>query len=216
VDSLHVSSVDTTVAGRNVWEVKKQDAGMTEEPTLMELVSVSGSDVLAAFGQTWKDTSDAVLSDSASVAAWLVPGSGSIQVSNLLDQEYPCGSFAYRPPRAARLTLDRGDAGRQTSDSGEGLPSTFALHAGAPNPSHGGTLIRFDLPGVSPLPVSVDIFDVAGRRVRHWSDTALPPGRHSRVWSGRNASGDLVASGVYFVRVTAGEFHATRKVVVAN
>jgi hypothetical protein len=42
----------------------------------------------------------------------------------------------------------------------------------------------------------------------------LPPGRHLAPWSGRTDRGTRVASGVYFVRVEAGEFHATKKLVV--
>ena len=44
-----------------------------------------------------------------------------------------------------------------------GLPLAFALYPPRPNPSRSATSIRFDLPRVSE--VSIDIFDVQGRKV---------------------------------------------------
>jgi hypothetical protein len=91
----------------------------------------------------------------------------------------------------------------------------FTLHAAAPNPCRGRTLVRYDLP--QPTALSLRIYDVAGRLVRELTrNPAHPAGRHGVVWDGRNTSGRVVAPGVYFVRLETGELSATRKVVQAR
>ncbi|MAF27173.1 MAG: hypothetical protein CME07_04840 [Gemmatimonadetes bacterium] len=92
-----------------------------------------------------------------------------------------------------------------------GLPSEFALSPPVPNPFRVGATIRFALP--RSVPVVLSVHDVAGRRVRILEDTALPAGRHARLWDGRDDSGRRVSQGVYFVRLFAGGFGATGKVV---
>ena len=93
-----------------------------------------------------------------------------------------------------------------------GLPHTFALRPGVPNPFRGATRIAFDLPEQAPVPLRV--FDVAGRLVRELIPrTAYPAGRHGLSWDGHNSDGRPVPSGIYFYRLEAGEQRATRKIV---
>jgi outer membrane protein assembly factor BamB len=85
-----------------------------------------------------------------------------------------------------------------------------ALQLGAsPNPLRVGSRLEFAAPaGVS---VSLRIYDASGRLVRDlFSGTSSGSGRV--VWDGRSDAGVPVASGVYFVRLTAGGEVATRKV----
>jgi hypothetical protein len=85
-----------------------------------------------------------------------------------------------------------------------------ALQLGAsPNPLRVGSRLEFAAPaGVS---VSLRIYDASGRLVRDlFSGTSSGGGRV--VWDGRSDAGVPVASGVYFVRLTAGGEVATRKV----
>ena len=62
--------------------------------------------------------------------------------------------------------------------------------------------------------VRVDIYDTRGALVRSVTDERQAAGRYHVNWDGRNASNLRVASGVYFVRFTAGEHRAIRKVVL--
>jgi hypothetical protein len=91
-------------------------------------------------------------------------------------------------------------------------PARFALLPNVPNPFNPETTIRFDVPSAST--VTLRVFDVRGRVVRTLQDATLPQGRHALRWDGRNQSGQAVASGVYFVRMTAPGFAATRKVTL--
>ena len=62
----------------------------------------------------------------------------------------------------------------------------------------------------------MEIFDVRGRRVKTVPLGFAEPGRYWAHWDGRDASGDNVASGVYFVRLRGakGESQTVKAVVV--
>jgi len=82
-----------------------------------------------------------------------------------------------------------------------------------PNPFSGTTTLDIELS--EPALVRVDVFDVAGRRVRQM---ALPESITSQRMSfdGRDDSGKLLASGVYFCRVQARGESITRKIVITR
>lgn len=99
------------------------------------------------------------------------------------------------------------------TDVAEGAPpARFALHGNAPNPFNPTTTIRFDLAKASKARLA--IFTPAGRHVRDLVDGNLPAGSHQTIWDGRNESGRDVASGVYLLRLEAGDDRAVRKIVL--
>jgi hypothetical protein len=61
--------------------------------------------------------------------------------------------------------------------------------------------------------VTLDVFDVRGRRVRTLVSQALPAGFHPARWDGRTSQGRDAASGVYFLRLRAGGATDVRRVV---
>ena len=76
------------------------------------------------------------------------------------------------------------------------------------------TAISFDLPGEKK--VSLRIFDASGKLVRILVEKAMPAGWHSVVWDGTNDSGNRVSAGVYFYRFEAGEYMATKKLLLVQ
>ena len=88
------------------------------------------------------------------------------------------------------------------------------LSPARPNPFCNETTIAFLLPAEGAATVSV--YDVAGRLLRTLSVERYGAGLNERVWDGTDADGNEVASGVYFVRVTAGGESATGKVVLVR
>ncbi|MFZ1685549.1 MAG: FlgD immunoglobulin-like domain containing protein [Candidatus Zixiibacteriota bacterium] len=95
------------------------------------------------------------------------------------------------------------------SDDNFGLPSTFSLHPAYPNPFNPSTTISFDLP--KRAEVKLIVFDLLGREVRKLVDQEMAAGAHSVKWDGTNEAGKAVASGVYFFKMTAGEFEKSVK-----
>ena len=94
----------------------------------------------------------------------------------------------------------------------DALPGGFALEQNYPNPFNSTTTIRFSLPTYNP--VQVHIYNLLGRRVREWNLAAVPAGTYELEWDGANASGLEVASGVYFYRITAGPYTASKKMLL--
>jgi hypothetical protein len=90
------------------------------------------------------------------------------------------------------------------------IPQTFALHQNVPNPFNPVTTIRYDVP-MGSGDVMLRVYDVSGRLVRTLVNGAVGPGQRAVTWDGRNARGQLVATGVYFYRLTSDTFNKTRK-----
>ena len=86
----------------------------------------------------------------------------------------------------------------------ETVPAAYGLEPSYPNPFTGVTTIPFAAPGDGA--VRVDVYDLLGRRVATLVDEVVTAGSHEVYW---NAS-DL-PSGMYFVRLTAQTFVATKR-----
>jgi hypothetical protein len=91
-------------------------------------------------------------------------------------------------------------------------PARFSVSQNYPNPFNPSTVIEFKMP--HPGFVSLDIFDVAGRKVRTLVSDYRGAGAQKVGWDGRDDEGGLVSSGVYFYRVTAAGFREARKMVL--
>jgi len=98
------------------------------------------------------------------------------------------------------------------ADSSSTLPTRFELSQNYPNPFNPTTTITLSLPQDSR--VSLQVYDVTGRKVRTLADQPLPAGVHKIAWDGRNEGGEAVSSGVYIYRVQAGAFVESRKMVL--
>ena len=99
----------------------------------------------------------------------------------------------------------------------ETVPKATALLANYPNPFNPETWIPYQL--ANPADVTLAIYRVNGALVRTLSLGHQPAGMyHSRsraaYWDGRNQIGEPVASGLYFYTLTAGNFSATRKLLI--
>jgi hypothetical protein len=90
------------------------------------------------------------------------------------------------------------------------LPLT--LFQNYPNPFNPLTKIRFYLP--EKTFVTIDIHDVAGRRIARLLGERRKAGYHVLTWDGRNDAGQPVGSGIYFYRIKTGKKSISRKMVI--
>jgi hypothetical protein len=88
----------------------------------------------------------------------------------------------------------------------------FVLGDAHPNPFSAGTTVELALPGAAE--VSVEVFDVAGRRVRAMDLGRLAAGSTRLAFDGRDDRARALPSGVYFYRVRAAGATLTRKIVI--
>ncbi|HKW15466.1 MAG TPA: FlgD immunoglobulin-like domain containing protein [Candidatus Krumholzibacteria bacterium] len=83
-----------------------------------------------------------------------------------------------------------------------------------PNPFAAGT--SFDVTTKRESAITVDVFDVAGRRVRHADLGHMSSGWRQVSFDGRDNAGHLLPSGVYFYRVEATGTTVTKKMVISR
>jgi hypothetical protein len=82
----------------------------------------------------------------------------------------------------------------------------------SPNPFTGSLAVNFTLPRAGD--VACTMYDLSGKIVRRLADGPRTPGRHNLHWNGRDDAGRLAASGIYWVRLRAGQASLTKKVVI--
>jgi hypothetical protein len=99
------------------------------------------------------------------------------------------------------------------------IPAKFALLQNYPNPFNPETWIPYWLP--KDAHVTVIIYNADGQVVRVLNLGAKQAGEYvirtkAAYWNGRDNLGEKVASGVYFYTLKAGEFSATRKMLIVK
>jgi hypothetical protein len=200
-------SMQETVAGRSV-----PHAGSFKPP----------SDA----GQTWTLTlSHSKTASSATTVRLQLDAKGSLPADQRryvldLDTERrvtPGQAIELAPGEHRRLKVIVGTeayAKQQNAD----VPLTSyetALRDNYPNPFEQETTLEYTLS--SEREVTVEVYDVLGRRVRALVNRKQQErGLHRVRWTGTNQHREPVASGVYFYRVEAGDFRETRKMVLVR
>ena len=98
----------------------------------------------------------------------------------------------------------------------DGSMAAISFLQATPNPTMAGnsTTIRYQL-GRS-ANVQLVIYDVQGRRVRELLAGPQGAGIHTEHWNGLDSSGQRVASGVYYYRLSTSEQTETRKIALSE
>jgi hypothetical protein len=132
-----------------------------------------------------------------------------------VDRNVPAGTCYYRLKQVDRdgsfkiydpvKIVSGGEIG---ADKSRG-PSSFALDQNWPNPFNPATTISFQLPAAAG--VSLKVYDLTGREVATLVDEVKPAGIHSVTFDGSG-----LASGTYVYRIQAGNYVATRKLVLVK
>ena len=91
-------------------------------------------------------------------------------------------------------------------------PSEFKMHQNYPNPFNPTTQIKYDL--IKRDMVNICIYDFIGNNIKSLVNIVQPAGYHSLRWDGTNNYGEVVSAGMYFYVIQAGEFRATKKMII--
>lgn len=89
--------------------------------------------------------------------------------------------------------------------------NTFYLSQNYPNPFNPTTNIRFSI--AQSEKVKLEVFNVLGQKVKTLVNKKMKIGQYEIKWDGRNESGNLLGSGIYFYRLIAGDYIKTRKMI---
>jgi len=101
-----------------------------------------------------------------------------------------------------------------TSVQHQEKPDRFVLQQNHPNPFNDQTDIIFEL--ASPVHVKLMIYNLFGQAVAVLADQPMAAGRYVVNWHGLTFENQPAAGGVYLVRLQAGAFTCTRKLVVIH
>ncbi len=116
-----------------------------------------------------------------------------------------------REEAATLRSMPYGSLGRVTDvkQAQREMPADFRLEQNYPNPFNPTTVVSGQWPVTSDVRLAV--YDLLGREVELLADGRYPAGRHSFSFDARG-----LASGVYFCRLTAGGWTATRAMILAR
>jgi len=99
------------------------------------------------------------------------------------------------------------NVGATSVDNPVMIPICFSSEQNYPNPFNATTIIHYNLP--EPSQVTIDIYNILGRRVETLVNRQQQVGYHQAIW---NAVG--FSSGVYFYKIQAGDYTETRKMLL--
>jgi hypothetical protein len=94
------------------------------------------------------------------------------------------------------------------------LPKVYALSQNYPNPFNPSTTVAFDIPEGKEVNVRLNVYNMRGQLIRTLVNEVKSEGSYQIQWDGTDNYGRRVSSGVYFYRITTGEFSQTRKMVI--
>jgi hypothetical protein len=91
-------------------------------------------------------------------------------------------------------------------------PKEYKLHQNYPNPFNPSTKIKFDIPESVKGQASntkLVVYDIVGKVITTLIDVQLQPGSYEKEWDGSNYT-----SGIYFYKLTAGNYTETKKMLM--
>ncbi|MCD6180925.1 MAG: S8 family serine peptidase [Candidatus Cloacimonetes bacterium] len=111
-------------------------------------------------------------------------------------------------------TSRTGDASQAYTPSGNTVTPvvTNELVGNYPNPFNPTTTILYNMQQEGP--VTVDIFNIKGQKVKTLVNQHQDAGTHYAVWNGNDDNGNNVGSGIYFYKMRAGKYTSTKKMIL--
>ena len=94
------------------------------------------------------------------------------------------------------------------------IPKAFDLAQNYPNPFNPETNISYGLP--EDANVVLKVYNVLGQEIRTLVDGQQSAGFFTVMWDGTNDFGEMVSTGVYIYRITAGQYAASKRMVLVK
>ena len=94
----------------------------------------------------------------------------------------------------------------------EHVPNRFELANNYPNPFNPSTTIPYSI--AENVHTEIQIYDLRGAIIRTLVNKTLQPGQYKIIWDGKNDNSTLMASGLYLVKMKAGDFTGQRKMLL--
>lgn len=157
------------------------------------------------------DTSSSLVSDGrygTYSRVGIKPTSGATYYFRVYRWQGTAGSYTMTATRSATTAVLPGETAVDL------VPKELVLEQNYPNPFNPSTAIRFSLP--ERTDVRVAVYTMLGQEVAVLVDAALPAAVHTVSWNGKNRSGVEMASGMYLIRLQAGNRQIVRKAMLVR
>jgi len=159
---------------------------------------------ISVFGQTSENY-------TVETATFTVCGNTSTSEDYVLidaiGQPSPLGTFASENYFIESGLFNAQESSTKIVDEELPIPAKFHLENNYPNPFNPTTTIEYSIPEDSD--VTISIYDLNGKLIQTLVDDNKTAGFHKTIWNATNTS-----SGVYFYKITAGDFTAVKKCVL--
>lgn len=168
------------------------------------IASVSGFDVTLQWStETEQNSREFRVERSFNKSGWVTAGrlagagSSAEPVSYIYtDKNLEPGSYRYR---LVQTDFDGSEKVYQLEEELTVTVTDYALEQNYPNPFNPATVITFSLPASGH--VNLSVYDITGRKIKDLVNQVMTSGRHSVAFSGEGLS-----TGVYLIRMQAGEY----------
>ncbi len=115
----------------------------------------------------------------------------------------------------AKFTVRVGKTEALQKDLDALIPKEFALEQNFPNPFNPTTAVPVTVPVTTE--VKLKVYNLLGKEVKTLHNGSLEPGRHFFNWDGRDETGNMLGTGVYFYRLTTGtRITFTKKMILVK
>lgn len=140
-----------------------------------------------------------------------------------LGKQQSTDKFAYYEPiiswnsngtdflRKQKILVDFQGITTNITEANNSIPDRFKLYQNYPNPFNPVTTIKYDLPKTEN--VSLIIYNVLGQQVKTLLNETKPAGSYTISWDGRTEN-STAATGIYFLRMNAGDYSKTLKMIL--
>ena len=100
----------------------------------------------------------------------------------------------------------------ELSSQNQVMVENFRISEAFPNPFNPNTTLKFNVQ--KEVLVKITIYNQLGKRVKDLVNENYVVGTHSVTWNSTNNQGKQVSAGMYIYTIQAGEFRATKKMVL--
>jgi hypothetical protein len=98
------------------------------------------------------------------------------------------------------------------NESDNSLSYGFRLATNYPNPFNSVTAIEYSLPEESK--VTIEIYDILGRKIGTLVQEKQPAGYHQVVWDGKDKNGKMVSTGIYFYELYVDDYRESKAMIM--
>ena len=203
------SKVASTNAAGGIWQIPFASTGNTISMSIQNNSAIEANNVSVTFYNipawiTFKTNTGIIKSVTANA-------SQDAEFTFSVDKKAPVGKDT---TLTATIKTSDGQIWTKEIKVVVAAPKDYKLYNNFPNPFNPSTKIAFELPKASH--VNLTIYDIVGREVAQVADAEYPAGYTELTWNGTSKNGPMVASGVYFYRVSTDRWSKVKKMLMVK